>query len=122
MAFEEDEVEGVGSKRPGIISVFRIPVGGSSGLTHFSKAISIFESRRGDLLIRLGGAVVIEVPSKDCQVSSSRCVLNVSQQLLNLVLSQLLVDILTLSKRVCSSYYVAITRIKDDLSALSPIT
>merc|ERR1719237_1625216 len=104
VAFEEDEVEGVGSKRPGIICVFRIPVGGSSGLTHFSKAISIFESCRGDLLIRLGGAVVIEVPTKDCQVSSSRRVLNVSQQLLNLVLSQLLVDILTLSISVVPNH------------------
>ena len=90
----------MGSKRPGIICVFRIPVGGSSGLSHFRKAINIFESRRGDLLICLGGAVVIEVASKDCQISSSRCVLNVSEQLLDLVLSQLLIDILTLSKSV----------------------
>ena len=69
--------------------------------THSKKAISIFGSCRVNLLICLGGAFVIEVPSnmesKDCQISSSRWVLDVIQQLIKLGRAS---DILTHSEKI----------------------
>ena len=116
---DEDEVKGVRPKYACINAVFRIAIGGGSDLIIVKQVIGILESRRSDKLIHLGGAAVVEVASKNCQVGSLRGVLNEVQQLSHLTLSYHLVHIQTIPKSMI--YWDYECERKDDLSVLSPI-
>ena len=117
---DEDEVKGVRPKCAWINAVFLIAIGGRSDLILVKHVIGIFESRRSDKLIHLGGASVVEVASKNCQVGSLRGVLNEVQQLIHLTLSYHLVHIQTIPKSMMI-YCDCESERKDDLSVLSPI-